>query len=124
MKINVAGLPEASSGIEPLAPDRYTVLVTQCEETENKSTDGTHIAWVLTVEEPAEFAGRKVFHNTPLSEAGKGFTKEILEAAGIPYDGEGFATEDCLGRRLIVALGVEEYQGRKNNKVRNCFPVE
>jgi len=105
---------------EPIPAGNYVVRV--LEATEKSSAKGKYIKLTLEVTE-GEYAGRKLFHN--LSELPQSLwnLKRFLDAAGVEYGEEGFATEDIQGAELEVSVVQEPYNDKITNKVKGYLPI-
>jgi len=121
MIINVKGL-EDTEDFKAMPAGTYTCVIMKCEETTSKSGNQM-IDWEADVRE-GEFEGHKLFWNTSLVEKALFRLVALLDAAGIGYSNEGFATEDALGQVVDLKVTQEEYEGKVRNKVDDYLPTK
>ena len=121
MRIGV-DLTKEESGFEAIPAGNYEVKVVEAQEKTSKAGH-KKIALVFEVT-GAESAGRKLFHD--LSELPQALwkLKKFLDACGVEYDEDGFATEDILGSDLEVVVVQEIYNEKPTNKVTDYLSLK
>jgi hypothetical protein len=123
MRIEIPEFDKVSGGFEPLPVGEYVCRIDGAEKV-NTPAGTSYIAWSASVME-GEHTGRKLFWNTSLQPQALWNVKALLVALGAPMDASGFNTEDCIGRKVILTVDVEEYQGRARNRVGGTYlPVQ
>ena len=109
----------------PVPPGKYHCTVAGVKP-KAASTGSKMLEWVMQVETD-EFAGRRLFLNTVLTEKSLWKTKQCLLALGFTEDElEGNFELDpveLVGLECIVVAGVEEYQGVERNSVDRFEPI-
>ena len=119
-KLNTANaqkVDEAEDGFKPIPDGVYIVeLREDVEVRESQSGKGPYWSWSFEI--PAdhdgkelEFAGRRFWHNTSLSDAAYFKLKETFLAFGVPTDTD---TEDLVKKRIKVVVRTEIQQQGKN----------
>lgn len=101
-----------------LEPGTYQARITDAEVLTSKK-DTQYIKWKMTtISEDPKFADQLVYHNTMLSGRGAGILKTFFVAAmGEELaDGQGFDTEQLLGREvMITVVEGKDQQGNPTN---------
>jgi len=119
-KLNTATaqkVAEAEDGFKPVPDGVYVVeLREDVEVKESQSGKGPYWEWVFEIPEEhdgkeLEYAGRKFWHRTSLSDVAYFKLKETFAAFGVPTDTD---TEDLVKRRVKVVVMTEIAQGGKN----------
>ncbi len=111
-----------AKALEPLPPGLYPVVIQQARLDESSTgkpmlvldfevTDGDHV-------------GRHVFTNVVLTKEADWRIKQLLDAAGVYYDADGFDSDELLGRSLVVRVGIEVYEGQARNRVSAFHPTK
>lgn len=114
MRINV-NLDDVQED-QPLTPDWYPVRVVGAEVKNAKDGESQYIALDMEIT-AGDAEGRHVFDNLSLKERALFKLKKFMKAAGIPWEPDGFNTEDMYGAELEVYVDNEEYQGELRNRV-------
>ena len=124
---------------KPLPADSYPFEITNATIKQTKKDQSNMVMWELTVLSPAEYAGRKLWHNSNLSDNKKKddgspdldaarksryFLKVFLDTVKAPYDGKSFDTEAALHCKGIAKVDIEEYEGRPVNRVKEILPFQ
>jgi hypothetical protein len=134
MKIEIGtDLNSLSNTFEPAPAGVYQAKVTNVEkkhakdDTTNQKSD--YLNWQLDFPVANTDGSKRAcgcWLMTSLSPKATGSLKVFLTAVGAPFQITGdsdtakrisFATEDVLGRELKIVVSLQEYQGKKNNKV-------
>ena len=119
MIIDIPNFDKVEVGFEALPPGNYQAKVVVCEPRKGKEKGTPYIAWVFSVEGPTH-SGRQLFENTGYAdERSQPFTKKIVVGCGAAFTPAGFATEDCLGRRVELVLG--QALNNRTNKMDNTI---
>lgn len=116
----------AEDGFKPVEEGVYTLrLAADVEVAEGAK--GPYWKWTFEVPEDAEqYAGRKFFMNTSLSEAAFFKLKETFAAFGVATDTD---TEDLVGQKVKALIGIRTIQGgsRKGemgNDITKLMPLD
>lgn len=119
----------------PIPDGTYCVRVNEEPTSFVAESSGTPcLKWEFTLTEEEgqeEYAGRKLWRNTPLTGKGSGFTKDVLTALGVPFSeigdgdqkGVSFRTEDCLGRMAVANVKTGTYEGKPKNDIKSLSPL-
>ena len=140
-------MDDIQMGPDPLPEDQvYTIEFRSADEKIGKK--GPYLNCMLRVTDHALYENYTIFENLPLpnpkvietalalpnsmadkkkemihNEQKKCFrTKQAFLATGAPYDDTGFDTNDLLGRKGLVRVKTEEYEGRLRSKVDRYLP--
>lgn len=119
-RVLIPNLDQVKAGFDPIPVGVYKVKIAAGEIKEGPK--GQYIEWQFEIIE-GEFASRKLFDNTSLMTKALFSVKSLLEAAGIPFDPEGFDTTDALGKPLNIKVSVGEYEGRPKNEIEAFLPA-
>ena len=113
MRIDIPDFDAVETGFEAVPPNTYTLKCTGCEVKTGKVSNAKYLSWEFTIEGP-DHQNRKLYENTGLTEKGLPFTKKYVIGCGVKFDNTGFATEDCLGKRVSVVVdqATETYEGK------------
>jgi hypothetical protein len=124
---------------KPLPVDSYPFEVTGATMKQTKKDSSNMIMWELTVLSPPDYAGRKLWHNSNLSDNKKRedgtpdkdaarksryFLKVFLDTIKCPYDPKSFDTEKAIHCKGIARVDIEEYEGRPVNRVKEILPYQ
>lgn len=111
-------------GFQPMgACDKAKLTLTGFKNGKIDEDGNTPIRIELTVEEPEEHAGHKVFLNHGTSAAALPFLKETMVYFGTdPAELDGAIDTDeilkeCIGRSAYAKISVREWQGKKYDNV-------
>lgn len=117
---------------DALPSGQYLVGITNGEVRqagpEAKHPGSEYISWELTVQEPSEFAGRKLFTNTSLLPQALFGLKALLLATEkfdeASLDAQlDFDIEDVVGSVITVTARKKKYQGDDTNEVKKFKPA-
>jgi hypothetical protein len=114
--------------MEPVPEGPYIVAITDGKLKPTKAGDKEMIAWEFTVQE-GEFAGRKLFTNSVLTDECLWSLMALCEAAGkpIPKGELDFDPLDYFGCQLVVNAIQKEYpegSGKMTNNVNSFAAYE
>ena len=119
-----AGDEDVRDGFQPLTPGEYDLKITEAETGTSKG--GIPQATVnFVVVNSMENEGKAVrFHRvTFIPSDGKGawIAKAFLKAIGQPYKGDKVVVDTAawIGKIIHASVDVEDYNGKKYNKVNN-----
>lgn len=110
-----------SNSFEPLPKGWYTAMITESENKETKSGDGTYLSITFEIEDE-RYKGRKVWANLNLDNPNPKAVAiaqrnlaDICRATGVmaPKD-----SEDLHFKPLAIYLAVKEYNGELKNEVK------
>lgn len=113
MKINIPNFKDVETGREPFNPGLYTVKITEAKSTddagkqlESAQKQTPYILWNGTVLKSPEdkFIGRMIFWRTYLTEKAYFDVKGLCDALGVNIEDDGFKTEDCLGKNVVLTV--------------------
>lgn len=122
-RINLGvNLAEVETDIVAIPEDRYPVRILESSKIKTSSNGNPMIVWVVQVTE-GDYEGRKLFINTSLVPAALFTLKNLVDAAGISFDEDGFELEECFGLEFLADVVVEQYNGKDVNKVTKCYPL-
>lgn len=116
---------EAEGGnFEPVPEDVYLATL-DCDVEVNAGVKAPYWKWTFIIPEGQEYAGRKFWTNTSLSENALWKLKEIFEAFGVPTS---YNTEDLVGRqvKLVVIQRIAEKGSRAGemvNEIKQVLPA-
>jgi len=133
--VDIASL---STEFEPLDESLvYHVVCKSCDLSDTTDKNGNNYLKNVRLEvvEPEEWRGRNIFMNyiglpaevhsgtsvverRAVADQARGFAR-FIAALKVPFDSAGFDTEDAIGCEGDVTIQIEEYQGRKNARVRD-----
>jgi hypothetical protein len=117
---------EAEGGnFEPLPENTY-LAVPEEVTMEPGGANGPYWKWTFKIAEGQEYAGRKLFMNTSLSEKALWKLKETFEAFGVSTDTD---TDDLIGKPVklyVVQRPIEQgkRKGEIGNEIRNLLPAD
>lgn len=97
---------EVSDGFEPIPPGNYTVQVSKVPEVKT-GKKAPYVSWEFEIVESdnPDLNGRKIFHNTSLSDKALGMPtgiKALLQSIGLGWDETGFDGAQAVGLRCSV----------------------
>ncbi|MFA5526388.1 MAG: DUF669 domain-containing protein [Acholeplasmataceae bacterium] len=126
MKLN---LGDVSTSPQPIGPGYFTVEVSTCEPKLGKQKGTPYLSWELTVVEE-QYAGRKLFFNTGLTERSVWTLKRALEALGFERDSiesDELDVEEVvssvIGMQAIAEVELREYNGTERDNVTKLLPL-
>ena len=126
MKIKVNPDTQASTGFGYALEGEYTLRVVACAQAQGKQYP--YLKWTFEFADPnvkATENGKKVgqiFENTTLKEDSQWGIRAVTDALGIEW--KDFDTDEVKGLEFQAKVGVEEYQGQFNNKVKKYVPAK
>lgn len=116
-RINV-NLNEVEGGFPLLPEDKYLVEIQDTSKL-MKSDAGPYIRWIAKVVE-GEYADKFIGWNTSLLPQALWNVKNMLEAANVDWEEDGFDTEDVIGALIIVDVSQRTIeQGRRAGELGN-----
>lgn len=125
-----AGLGDVETSPKPMGPGFFEIEVTKCEVTTSQRTGNPYMAWELTVINDEEYAGRKLFFNTGLTQKSLWTLKRALEALNFEQDSIndddltfGEICESVIGEQAVAEVVIREYQGTERDNVQRLLPV-
>lgn len=116
----------AEDGFKPVEEGIYTLQLAEDVDVK-EGAKGPYWRWTFVVPEDAEqYAGRKFFTNTSLSEAAFFKLKETFSAFGVPTDTD---TEDLVGQRVKAHITIRTIQGgsragEPGNEIAKLLPLD
>lgn len=117
-ELDYKNVAESSGMFEPLPAGEYEVTIKRVEETQTQETQRPMIKVLYEVMKPVEHAGRNLFDQVVLIEAGgkgAGITKHFLHVIDEPYEGAFTVDPDnWIGKSLKVSVVVTP-DGKYNN---------
>lgn len=114
---------EAEDGFKPV-PDGVYIVELREDVDVREGGKGTYWSWSFEVPKEhdgkeLDYAGRRFWHNTSLSDAAYFKLKETFAAFGVPTDTD---TEDLVKRRIKVVIRTEiQQQGKNKGKEQNVI---
>lgn len=120
-------------GFEPIPKGTYTVEVVNVDERETKggkNPGSPMLAWEFQVVDDEDYEGRKLWHNTVITEKSKGFLmgfllafhdEEELRSPEFTIDPDGYEGKRAIA---VVGYGVNPNTEEKNNKIIKLLPLE
>lgn len=116
MRINVH-LDDVESQFQLYPEGSYFVEIQESSKAKKSKEGNPKITWVSKILE-GEFEDKLFSWDTSLVEAALWNLKNMLEEVGSPWDDDGFDMEDIFGKRLIVDVIIDQFQGQDRNYVR------
>lgn len=133
-------LADVSTEFQPVEPDTYVLELKECKEVVHDD-DRVHYEVLSEIkglydggaETPSDFDGRKIrdfihIHTKDgeLNEYGLINLKRYAEATvgEERANDEDFDTDEMLNSQFVAEVYIDEYQGRKNNKIKNIVAYE
>lgn len=118
---------EPVGDFEPVPKGIYSLMVDEVGESKTKA--GVPMAKVtFTIIESMAYKGRKVWHNVIFwqnGEPGTGYTLHFLKCIGQPYKGAfRVDTDKWVGKKAKAYVVIDEYEGKKNNKISQLMPYD
>lgn len=120
---------EAEDGFKPV-PDGVYVVELREDVDVREGEKGPYWSWCFEIpkeheDKELDYAGRRFWHNTSLSDAAYFKLKETFAAFGVPTDTD---TEDLVKRRVKVVIRTEIQQkgknkGRENSVIDQLLPL-
>lgn len=104
MLIQIPDFDKVETGFEALPAAEYEAIVTKCASGKSRQKQTPQIEWEYTIQGPTH-SGRRLFINSFLSANAVFTTKRLVVGCGAPFTPDGFATEDCLGKRVKLVVG-------------------
>jgi hypothetical protein len=119
--LRIPGMKDVEGKIR-LPEGEYLVKVH--EVTEEEGTAAPYFKWKLMVAEGPKKGGILYF-NTSLAVQALWNLRSLLEALGVdvPDDETEMDTDDFLGREMMVSVEHESYEGKKQSKIADFWPV-
>lgn len=120
----------AEDGFKPVDPGVYVAYLAE-DVTEKQGQKGFYWRWVFVIDEldnegnPQQFAGRKLFTNTSLSDAAWFKLKEMFAAFGVPTESE---ANELVGQKVrlqvkTVVIQQGNRKGEVGNEVAKALPL-
>lgn len=94
-------------GNEPLPTGDYVLRIAKEPEVRDGS-EHPYLNWEFDIVEPEEHVGRKHWENTSLSPKALGMPngiKALLQAAGVPWEGDSFDATLAVGQKVGAKIG-------------------
>jgi len=106
-----------------VAPEWYPVEITKVDEHPSKSGDSTNWDVTLKLQDPPEVNGVTVIRT--FNEKAPGFAVNFLKACGAKIDEQGgeFDMQAAVGRKLLVYIKNETWNGVMRNKAEDFRPL-
>lgn len=117
IKVDFTGVED----FEALPEAKYRCTILEVTPEQAEGSEFQYLNWVLNVDEPPQFTGRKLWLRTSLAPKARWKLKQVLE--GLGYDPETLKGEieldlsDFPGMSVIATAGTEMYQGSLRNTV-------
>lgn len=124
--INLTGVSTDEFAAVP--EGRYKVSVFTAEMRTGKDSGKPYLNWEFRIQEPTEFAGRRLWHITSLQENALFNLKGLLLALGVPEEklkGDfDLEPSDYYGQELVLQIKHQEYQGQPRARVSKMYPAD
>jgi hypothetical protein len=111
-----------SSSFGILPKGKYIATISDVELKDTKAGTGKYLSFEFKVKE-GEFKGRNVFANYNVvnpnptaQQIGREGLKNIAECVNVKFD-KTFDTDKLLGKVLMIAVSVKEFNGKESNNV-------
>ncbi len=138
MKFDATGIEPTSQGQGKLLPKQWFTFevidfTSQAGaqypmEGVTKKNNYPKVDFLVEVVDQGEFKGERVFHTVtfmPKDKDGAGMAIHFLKSIGQPFEGKlDINTDDWIGKRFMGYAIVDEYNGKKKNKLGEIKPVE
>jgi hypothetical protein len=110
---------EAPEGFTPIPPGLYPAFLRSVNVKEGDN--GAYWVWEYEIPEGYEYAGRRFWNNTSLSEKSKPFLKKAFDAFGVSADTN---TDELCGQWVTLRVGNRVRQDTKEltNTVSEVLP--
>ena len=113
---------EAATSFAPVPPGMYPALLRDVKIKDGNS--GPYWVWEYEIPAGYEFAGRRFWNNTSLSEASRPFLKKAFDAFGVSADTN---TDELCGQWVTLRIGTRvirdgERAGEVANTVTEVLP--
>lgn len=122
----VAAEVDATEGgsFAPIPPGVYPAVLTEVNVKEGAK--GPYWQWVYEIPEGREYAGRRFWNNTSMSEAARFKVKEAFDAHGVPANTD---TDELVGTWVSLSVSLTTIQsgekaGQPTNNVANVLPYQ
>lgn len=118
--LDFAGV-EAGSGSAP--EGQYEVKVAEVELKHSDNTGNDYLSWEFTIVNPEKYKGRKLWHNTSLTQQSLWALRGLLEQLGveIPDEPMDLDFDDLVDRTVGVEVQHEDYNGKKKPRIVDFF---
>jgi hypothetical protein len=111
----------AGGGFEPIPAGLYFAFLRSVEVKDGPS--GPYWVWEYEIPEDHEYAGRRFWNNTSLSEKSKPFLKKAFDAFGVSADTN---TDELCGTMVTLRIGIRTRKDTKElaNTVAEVLPYD
>ena len=108
-----------SEGFKTVAPGKYEAFV--FDVTDKVSSSGNTMFEVILKIAEGEYKGSQLWHYLVITEKALFRTRDFLMACGIEVPKSSFNVDMniCIGKKVLVTVTNEEYQGKMKGKVDN-----
>ena len=124
----------AEDGFKPVPEGTYILQLVEDVDV-REGGKGTYWRWTFEIPKshkidgedvPQEYAGRKFWTNTSLSEAAYFKLKEVFKAFGVPTDTDTAELVGCRVKALIVTRTIQQGQrkGELGNEIDRLLPLD
>jgi hypothetical protein len=91
---------EAATGFAPIPPGLYQAFLREVKVKDGPN--GPYWVWEFEIVDGEEYAGRRFWNNTSLSEKSRPFMKAVFDAFGVPADTN---TDELCGCIVTLQIG-------------------
>lgn len=104
----------------------YEVKVVDVERKTGKDSGEDYYAWEFVIVTPEKFKGRKLWHNTSLTQQSLWALRKLLEALGveIPEDALDLDDADLIDRTVGAEVANEEYNKKQKPRIMDFFEFD
>ena len=126
MVIDMSEVDENASSYDPVPQGTYPAFLSEAEFGHSQRSNNPMITWVFEVPEGHEFAGRKFWHHTTITDKGLPRLKKLLSRIAPDVDVSKFDVKNdppkLVGREARLQITVRMYQGERTNNVKDVLP--
>lgn len=109
---------DVKDGFAAIPAGKYPAKVVECEKKRNKNNDGDYLNIAYEVCDGGEQDGARIYDICSLKPKAMWKLKSTLKALGFDVSGAiDFEPEDAIGLECLVAVKIEQYEGKDINRV-------
>lgn len=122
--VNLTGV---QTNVEPVPAGMYLASVQEIKQ-KVSSSGNPYLSWEFVIEEPQEYAARKLWYNTSLQPHALFSLKRLLEAleyfTAEDLNGQiSFEPDDLLGFQVTLVVVDDVYDGKQVSRVDRVLPA-